>query len=98
MPKTAAYARVFPSDLPFDPEDVRPTWCRVVERTRVRELGGVVRRFGDGLEEVGSVRVGAHGTFEAVRIAVNVEVDAFVLRSEERRVGKECRSRWWQYG
>src|SRR5438876_12255501 len=22
---------------------------------------------------------------------------AFVLRSEERRVGKECRSRWWPY-
>src|SRR5689334_24836785 len=21
----------------------------------------------------------------------------FVLRSEERRVGKECRSRWWRY-
>src|SRR5687767_15892855 len=24
-------------------------------------------------------------------------VGDFILRSEERRVGKECRSRWWPY-
>src|SRR5690554_8047829 len=27
----------------------------------------------------------------------NPQVPAFTNRSEERRVGKECRSRWWRY-
>ena len=32
--------------------------------------------------------------FELKKIPANT---AFVVRSEERRVGKECRSRWWPY-
>src|SRR5690554_8200917 len=31
------------------------------------------------------------------KIAKELEKLMLVLRSEERRVGKECRSRWWQY-
>src|SRR6185295_11890474 len=71
-------ARAIPSrsDLPFNPDDVRSTWCRVVEGTRVRDLGGVVRRLGNGLRVVRSIRAGAHGAFEAVRIAVDIEVDS----------------------
>ena len=33
----------------------------------------------------------------AVFPADNVDVDASLARSEERRVGKECRSRWSPY-
>src|SRR3954469_23592634 len=75
-------ARAIPSrsDLPFDPEDVRPTWCRVVEGTRVRNLGGVVTRLGDGLRVVGASLAGRAG-FEAVRITVDLEVNALMLES-----------------
>jgi hypothetical protein len=78
-------ARAIPSlsDLPFNPEDVRPTWCRVVEGTSVRKLGGGIGLLGNGLREVRSVRAGAaHGAFEAVRIAVDLGVDG--LRRLER--------------
>src|SRR5688572_33079009 len=34
--------------------------------------------------------------FEAVRFAKDKGMRAIVLRSEERRVGKECRSRRWR--
>src|SRR5205823_14076738 len=30
-------------------------------------------------------------------LAIDSTVDIFTFRSEERRVGKECRSRWWRY-
>ena len=31
------------------------------------------------------------------QVAVSNEIKEYVLRSEERRVGKECRSRWSPY-
>ena len=31
------------------------------------------------------------------KLPANVEVDDLIQRSEERRVGKECRSRWSPY-
>src|SRR3954453_5147635 len=70
-------ARAIPSrsDLPFNPEDVRPTWCRVVEGTRVRDLGGVVTRLGGGVRVVGAGLAGRAG-FEAVRIPVDLEINA----------------------
>src|SRR3954452_22402314 len=76
-------ARAIPSrsDLPFNPEDVRPTWCRVVEGTRVGKLRGVVWCLGDGLEVVRSVRAGAHGAF--ARIVVDLKVD-FLFRLARR--------------
>src|SRR3954453_12132737 len=75
-------ARAIPSrsDLPFNPEDVRPTWCRVVEGTGVRKLKGGIGLLGNGLREVRSVRAGAaHGAFGAARIVVDREV-YFLLR------------------
>ena len=34
---------------------------------------------------------------QAVEVEVDVGIGVFQLRSEERRVGKECRSRWSPY-
>src|SRR5690554_5395928 len=34
---------------------------------------------------------------ELHRYIVNSSPDIVFIRSEERRVGKECRSRWWPY-
>ena len=39
-------------------------------------------------------RYDMHKYFEHLR---NIDVDLFLRRSEERRVGKECRSRWSPY-
>ena len=49
------------------------------------------------------VKVGAlgnvyvHSTFNNVIITITNEVGDVISRSEERRVGKECRSRWSPY-
>src|SRR5438045_8323740 len=57
----------------------------------------------DLAQEVNRRRVGILARFvngnQRVRLALELrEVDdALKLRSEERRVGKECRSRWWPY-
>src|SRR5689334_20928218 len=40
--------------------------------------------------------IASNGDFEAVR-AISEIVTESVVRSEERRVGKECRSRWSPY-
>src|SRR5690554_2284904 len=42
-----------------------------------------------GLDGSYSVKLGETGTY-----TINVEYTGFQPRSEERRVGKECRSRW----
>src|SRR5947208_16718373 len=41
---------------------------------------------------VGALKLGENGTADLLTVAV-AAVDT--VRSEERRVGKECRSRWW---
>src|SRR5258708_14385935 len=46
----------------------------------------------------GAVReLDAHAPFGAIANARGVGLDRNSLRSEERRVGKECRSRWSPY-
>src|SRR5438552_13224184 len=51
-------------------------------------LPDLLRDLGDPFPAIWSQLHGAHGPREAARLF------AKVLRSEERRVGKECRSRW----
>ena len=47
---------------------------------------------------VGSVGVGGMGSTDVAQIASHADVEiAALCRSEERRVGKECRSRWSPY-
>jgi len=58
--------------------------------------------FETAIEKAGGKSIGLYYTLGkhdmvAVVEAPNDEVIASVLRSEERRVGKECRSRWSPY-
>src|SRR5947209_12427914 len=51
-------------------------------------------------EHPNPVRSGISGVFQfaaLVRNVPDIAIPAVDLRSEERRVGKECRSRWWRY-
>ena len=60
-------------------------------------LGGLLALHGEGdllLEVLVAVVVGKLGRTRTVAVLDLVERD---LRSEERRVGKECRSRWSPY-
>ena len=63
----------------------------------------VVERLCDRIVIIRSGRLVAAGTIEELRATaaphwrVVVDVDAAAERSEERRVGKECRSRWSPY-
>ena len=41
--------------------------------------------------------IGVEGTMEAIVLVVRLLLDWHSGRSEERRVGKECRSRWSPY-
>src|SRR5205814_2908231 len=77
------------------------------------EAAGAVETVGDGVTEVSAGdRVAyamARGSYaeyavvpssQLVKIPDNVSFDtaaAVMLRSEERRVGKECRGRWWAH-
>src|SRR5690348_18262075 len=47
----------------------------------------------DILDELG--RGGSSRVYHAYDTAAKRDVAIKVIRSEERRVGKECRSRWW---
>src|SRR3712207_9103239 len=47
--------------------------------------------------EPGKTRVLVSKIADIRYIVVHTEEDALLLRSEERRVGKECRSRWSPY-
>src|SRR5207253_9461192 len=53
-------------------------------------------------DTVGFIRKLPHRLIEAFKATLEEVVQADLLlhvvdRSEERRVGKECRSRWWRY-
>src|SRR5690606_12782154 len=48
-----------------------------------------------GLQPGKNLLVGPDGRWLASYIPAAYRGYPFVLRSEERRVGKECRSRWW---
>src|SRR5207248_5802348 len=62
-----------------------------------------VQNILDGMIAVGRIEKGRllrlfdHVGFEALEITRAGPQEKPGGRSEERRVGKECRSRWWQY-
>src|SRR5437867_3346949 len=56
---------------------------QAVPITDATEVSSVVKKFGD--------KYGANDMKKYY-----TKFDVAVLRSEERRVGKECRSRWWR--
>src|SRR5690554_6924195 len=51
--------------------------------------------FLNGLIHIGDKQMGGGRSGE--KASVGITADLVELRSEERRVGKECRSRWWTY-
>ena len=68
---------------------------------RVHALAGDVERPGLALAAEARERVAAEAT-HVIHCAASIEFDlplaeALSVRSEERRVGKECRSRWSPY-
>ena len=66
---------------------------------RVRELGAEISRDYEGREPllIGVLKGAVFFLSDLMRsLDVSCEVD-FMARSEERRVGKECRSRWSPY-
>src|SRR5688572_33079087 len=53
------------------------------------------RKLESVLEDlVGLGKAAFHVTFDKLGLEANIFLGKFVNRSEERRVGKECRSRW----
>ena len=61
------------------------------------ELAAMIRRAYPSMEMVRMVNSGTEATMSAIRIARGFTGRDKVIRSEERRVGKECRSRWSPY-
>src|SRR5438876_11913956 len=68
---------------PLAPEQVGPASIDL-------HLGDEIRVFDDGTD---AIEVTEDADYRAVTRVRRLD-DAYV-RSEERRVGKECRSRWW---
>src|SRR3989454_5555892 len=68
----------------FDPSTPHPVIAMLDEQKRVIKKGGTMRLGAQPCQLV--------TTTKTARL-----YGAFVVRSEERRVGKECRSRWSQY-
>src|SRR3712207_3181409 len=92
----------FKSDVPsFGPGDTVRVHAKVVEgnRERIQVFEGVViRRRSGGINENFTVRrIASHGIgVERTFLVHSPRIDR-IERSEERRVGKECRSRWSPY-
>src|SRR5437762_12323237 len=62
--------------------------CPFSARDVKDSIGGQVKRAEDARQQLGNSRT---------ELVVSVlRVDLREIRSEERRVGKECRSRWWR--
>src|SRR2546430_15963149 len=62
------------------------------ERKNIRQYGYGVRSFGRSLEET-YLKLAD----QMARREMLAQIHSRVMRSEERRVGKECRSRWSPY-
>src|SRR2546427_11915300 len=57
----------------------------------------VAARWGLGREELDAYAARSHQRAHAAQSAGHFEREIVGIRSEERRVGKECRSRWSPY-
>src|ERR1017187_4891819 len=69
-------------------------WAKLYARAQVSVLG--LRRSGtrDRLVRQGCVRIAALLNAAAEERGMQLKLKKRTVRSEERRVGKECRSRW----
>src|SRR2546425_391933 len=86
-----------------DPTDDLPALLAAVDvlrqtdfPTRAEALADEIARARPhvvGLQEVDSLRI----DLRALGLPINIDLDFLPTRSEERRVGKECRSRWSPY-
>ena len=79
----------------FGPNDFRArlaVWCQAVDEDADLGPMGQVRFFGD-MVRYASNRLRFHELLKRHPEILDVEQDRGLLRSEERRVGKECRSR-----
>ena len=62
-----------------------------------RHVRGVLTDIDDTLTTDGAITPDALAALEALRAAKLPVITITTTRSEERRVGKECRSRWSPY-
>ena len=51
----------------------------------------------EGVENITNIVSGVSANLALIERAIDKNADAIFVRSEERRVGKECRSRWSPY-
>src|SRR3712207_9544049 len=93
------YTTLFRSEV----EDVSGTWRGLTENVnmmasnltdQVRNIAQVTTAVANG-DLSKKITVDARGEILELKNTINTMVDQ--LRSEERRVGKECRSRWSPY-
>ena len=70
-------------------------YLNFIEITSVQTEGKVQTDVADVLQPLGEG--GKRFFFIYFEVAVCIELIHILTRSEERRVGKECRSRWWPY-
>ena len=65
---------------------------------RAKQLAKALMRLGVGLgDRVATIAWNNHRHFEAYYAISGIGAVCHTIRSEERRVGKECRSRWSPY-
>src|SRR5207244_11524490 len=78
------------------PEAIRPLLEIVRTQQGRRASGTYIVAFKESLKLFADCTVNADPTSEELAdIAISTAELARAFRSEERRVGKECRSRWW---
>src|SRR5206468_8910147 len=80
------------SDLGLEMKPMKNPLQRASSRDEARS-----ERAGGALHFTFWTHTGQSGGSFAVVKAINPDSFCTHLRSEERRVGKECRSRWWRY-
>ena len=92
----STYSMVFKGDravaalfaTPDDMQQIPPHWNSYIT---AHNLDATVQRWQD---EGGTVEMPACDIMESGRMAMVKDPTGAIVRSEERRVGKECRSRW----
>ena len=82
--------------------NLRIEWSEIGEYSYLRKIPAVANLTELDLTKNITFFVGENGTgkstlLEAAAVAYGFNPEGGTLRSEERRVGKECRSRWSPY-
>src|SRR2546426_11017048 len=96
--KGGAYARALVRELPLEHGDLRAIASRLGLQVREVDADG----FDGALIRAREIPLGTIAVRQSIREAGRKNFTlaheiAHFLRSEERRVGKECRSRWSPY-